>query len=136
MLGALRDDALGATDAGFLLRLSLPWIRSLPLWSLVDLDVAIDGDPEPWLRVAFGDRTIAPPALADESGWWFVQDRLVLRGERTLAPGAHEVNVGFGLMVPYLQAGPDGPLRLPFRFDRTLTLNETSAVPTVALDVA
>ena len=136
MLGALRDDALCATDAGFLLRLSLPWIRSLPLWSLVDLDVAIDGDPEPGLHIVLGDRTITPPALADEPGWWFVQDRLVLRGERTLAPGAQDVNVGFGLMVPYLQAGPDGPLRLPFHFNRTLTPHESPVVPTVALDVA
>lgn len=136
MLGALRDDALCSSGDGFALRLALPWIRSLPLWSLVDLVVAIDGDAEAGLRVELGDRTIEPAELADELGWWFVQDRLVLRGDRSITPGDHEVSVTFGLSVPYLQAGPDGPLRLPFRFARTLTLDDHSAEPTVALDVA
>ncbi|WP_194421255.1 hypothetical protein [Microbacterium abyssi] len=136
MLSALREDALGTTGDGFVLRLSLPWIRSLPLWSLTELEVTIDGCPEPRLRIEMGGRAIAPPDLADEPGWWFVQDRLVLRGDQTVLPGDHEVSVSFYLVVPYLQAGPDGPLRLPFRFDRTLSLNDPSALTTVALDVA
>ncbi|GEK87407.1 hypothetical protein [Microbacterium aerolatum] len=136
MLGALRDDALGSTDDGFVLRLSLPWIRSLPLWSVEGLHVTIDGRTERGLRILLGQRAIAPSDLADEPGWWFVQDRLLLRGEQALAPGDHEVGVVFDLVVPYLQAGPESPLRLPFRFGRTLSLNDSSAVPTVALDVA
>jgi hypothetical protein len=136
MLGALRNDALNTSGDGFVLRLSLPWIRSLPLWSVVDLEVTIDGRSEPELRIDLGGREIAPSTLADERGWWFVQDRLVVRGDDELAPGEHEVDVTFGLIVPYLQAGPDGPLRLPFRFHRTLSLDGPASVPTVALDVA
>lgn len=136
MLGALREDALSTSGDGFTLRLSLPWIRSLPLWSLVDLEATIDGHVESGLRFRLGSREIEPSALADESGWWFVQDRLVLRGVRALTAGEHEVGVAFGLIVPYLQGGPDRPLRLPFRFVRTLRLNNPATASTVALDAA
>ena len=44
-LTALRDDALRSTDDGFALLLGLPWIRSLPVASLADLAVSIDGEP-------------------------------------------------------------------------------------------
>lgn len=136
MLGALRDDALRSIEGGFLLRVSLPWIRSLPLWSLVDLTVQIDGQAEERVQVLLGERALDPSDLAAEHGWWFVQDRLRLRGKRALSPGDHEVGVGFALVVPYLQAGPEAPLRLPFRFDRRLTLNSGLAVPNVSRDVA
>lgn len=136
MLGALRNDALSTSGDGFTLRLSLPWIRSLPLWSLVDLEVTVDGRAESRLRIALAGHEIEPSALADEPGWWFVQDRLVVRGQLDLEPGDHEVGVAFVLIVPYLQAGPDGPLRLPFRFVRMLRLNSSATASTAALDVA
>ena len=42
-LSALRDDALTTADDGFALRLGLPWIRSLPLASLLEPEVTVDG---------------------------------------------------------------------------------------------
>lgn len=135
-LPALRADALSTTPDGFALRLSLPWIRSLPLSSLVDPHVEIDGEPSRSLVAQIGDRAVPVDALIHERGWWFVQDRVVLRGRRTLRPGPHEVAVSFGLIVPYLQSGPDGPLRLPFTASRTLVADATPAVATVSRDVA
>ncbi|WP_251452531.1 sugar phosphate isomerase/epimerase [Microbacterium sp. Marseille-Q6648] len=111
-LHALRDDALQSAPDGFTLRLGLPWIRSLPVSSLVDLEVTVDGEP------------VAEPRVeADAADWWFLQDRLDVRGDRPLAAGAHQVVVGFRLVVPYLQAGPGGPLALPFRIERDLVLD-------------
>ena len=56
-LAALRDDALSSTADGFALRLSLPWIRSLPLASLDAVEVVVDGE-----RVdRLGDRARRPP---------------------------------------------------------------------------
>ncbi len=52
--------------------------------------------------------------------WWFIQDRIVLTGP-AIDQGEHEITVSFTLEIPYLAAGPDGPLRLPFRETRTLT---------------
>ena len=57
-LTALRDDALRSADGGFVLRLGLPWIRSLPLASLADLTVAIDGEPAEGLTVQLDGRDI------------------------------------------------------------------------------
>lgn len=119
-LPALRDDALSATSDGFELRLGLPWIRSLPLSSLEELEVAVDGERIEPLQVVLGDRLVDPAAIAHESGWWFLQDRLILRADRMLQPGAHDVAASFRLRIPYLQAGPDGPLTLPFLVERTL----------------
>ncbi len=132
---ALRADALTSTEDGFEVRIGLPWIRSMPLSSVRDLAVTIDGEVVPDADVVLGGRRIAPEALADAAGWWFLQDRLVLAGARALSPGAHPVSVHFRLLVPYLQAGPGIPLILPFHLEARLVLDD-SAVPSVAQDVA
>ena len=67
-LTALRDDALSSTADGFALRLGLPWIRSLPLASLRDLSVSIDGEAIDPLTVELDGRLVDPGALADEAG--------------------------------------------------------------------
>ena len=135
-LSALRDDALTTTDDAFALRLGLPWIRSLPLASLLGPRVSIDGEPAESLAIDLGDRVIDASALVLEPGWWFIQDRVVLRGERRLDAGPHDIVVSFRLAVPYLQTGPDGPLTLPFRIERPLVPNAAASTPTVSRDVA
>jgi hypothetical protein len=135
-LAALRDDALSSTSDGFSLRLSLPWIRSLPLASLDSLEVVIDGDPVRPIGIALRERIVEPSALSEERAWWFLQDRLAILGGRILRPGAHEVSVTFSLMIPYLQAGPDGPLTLPFHIGRALVLDAPAPFVSVSRDVA
>jgi hypothetical protein len=134
---ALREDALTATPEGFELRLGLPWIRSMPLSSISGLAVEVDGVPmAPGdLAVVLGPRHLRPDALQAESGWWFVQDRLVLAGRRELSGGPHAVTVDFQLMVPYLQSRPGSPLVLPFHLEARLEL-DGQPVPSVSCDVA
>ena len=134
---ALREDALTATPAGFELRVGLPWIRSMPLSSVAGLAVEVDGVrvPPGELAVVLGARSVPADSLQAESGWWFVQDRLVLAGKRELRGGAHSVAVGFQLLVPYLQAGPGSPLLLPFRLEALLD-PDRAPVPSVSRDVA
>ncbi len=134
---ALREDALTATPEGFELRLGLPWIRSMPLSSIAGLTVAVDGVPlaPGELAVVLGSRRVQPGGLQAESGWWFVQDRLVLAGRRKLSGGHHGVAVDFQLMVPYLQARAGSPLVLPFRPEARLELDR-APVPSVSRDVA
>ncbi|MFS0795413.1 hypothetical protein [Microbacterium sp. 1P10AE] len=119
VLTALRDDALHTLPDGYALRLSLPWIRSLPLAGLVDPAVRIDGHSTP-ATVVLGDRRVDPADLETETLWWHLQDRVALHVTDAGSPGIHEVSVSFGLEVPYLEGGPDGPLRLPFFFTRAL----------------
>ena len=122
-LHILRDDALSVDADRFELRISLPWIRSLPVSSLQDLTVTIDGQP-----------TSARPRSTDPDAWWFLQDRVVVAGDRALGDGAHEVDVAFGLVIPYLAGGPDRPLALPFRERRDLRPGTRAA--SVSRDVA
>jgi hypothetical protein len=135
-LAALRDDALSSTTEGFEIRLSLPWIRSLPLASLDGIEVVVDSEPVDVIRIALADRLLDPVALLEEPAWWYMQDRVVLRGAGTLRPGAHDVAISFRLVIPYLQAGPDGPLALPFGIHRSLVLDAPASAPSVSRDVA
>ena len=134
---ALREDALTSTSRCFELRLGLPWIRSMPLSSVLDLKVEIDGVPVApgELAVLLGPRKVPADELQGEPGWWFVQDRLVLAGLRQLSGGTHHIAVDFQLLVPYLQARPGSPLVLPFHVEARLDLDHTP-VPSVSRDVA
>lgn len=131
-LPALRDDALRAVGDTTQVRLSLPWIRSLPLANLLDPIVHLDGvRHEP--SVVLGARRVPAAALSDEDGWWYLQDRVVLEIPDAVTPGIHAVSVSFRLEIPYLSAGPDAPLRLPFSATRELETGATAA--SVSLDV-
>jgi hypothetical protein len=136
MQSALREDALTTSQAGFAVRVGLPWIRSLPLACVRDPVVTIDGKAATDTRVAIGDRRLTSGELIHESTWWFAQDRLVLTADTQLEPGSHDVLVEFGLLIPYLMAGPGGgPLELPMRVAARLELDHPP-VPSVSLDVA
>ncbi len=127
-LPILQDDALTSTGEGFALKVCLPWIRSLPLTSVTGLRVVIDGRAGDSLRAAIDDRSVAIDALTAESGWWFLQDRLILHGGWMLRPGVHIVTLSFALVVPYLPGGPDGPLTIPFSVARSLDLRRGQTV--------
>jgi Domain of unknown function (DUF6379) len=137
LVAALREDALTATSSGFELRLGLPWIRSMPLSSVTDLRVSLDGQPvDPGdLKVLLADGAVDPADLVNKvDRWWYLQDRLVVTGPRLLGPGAHHATIDFHLLVPYLSAGPDTPLVLSHHLEADLDPNVTVS-PDVAGDV-
>lgn len=135
MLEALGADALVDDGDDSVLRVSLPWIRSLPLAAVRDVAVHIDGESVHALRARLGQRLVSLDDLALEAGWWFVQDRLALQLDRRLDAGIHTVRLAFRLAVPYLQVGPDGPLILPFLFERDVDVVARGAAAGVACDV-
>ncbi|THG31637.1 hypothetical protein [Naasia lichenicola] len=136
MQSALRDDALSIAGDQVVVRVGLPWIRSLPLACTSGFTVTVDGEPLTDLQIGLGDRVLEVEDLRDEDGWWYIQDRLALIGRRTLAPGAHTVEVAFMAMIPYLLAGPDGgALTLPLRVARVLETDH-AVVPSVSRAVA
>lgn len=122
-LAVLLDDALRSDDKGFSLRVSLPWIRSLPLASLQEIRVTIDGSSVPL------------PEFAPSPTWWFVQDRIVVNSEVRLQPGQHDVGVGFRLLIPNMGAGPNQPLILPFAAARRLELDAPLPAPRASRDL-
>lgn len=119
-LSPLRADALGSHGGHTVVRVSLPWIRSLPLASFVEPTVHLDGAGVEILGVLLGDRLVSASGLAREDGWWFAQDRVGLALASPASDDSREVTVEFGLRIPYLQAGPEGPLTLRFRDSRRL----------------
>jgi len=135
-LAILREDALTADGEGSALRLSLPWIRSLPLACLRGLRLEVDGSPVDDLRIRLADGDLAPQELEGVDRWWFVQDRIVLVGLRALNPGAHLLVVSFTLLIPYLPGGPDTPLTLPFREERACAVDVRLPRPDVSRDAA
>lgn len=136
MQSALRDDALTARDGKIVLRVGLPWIRSLPLACISDFAVQIDGQAIENLEIELGERRVRSDQLLDEDGWWYLQDRVVLVGDGPLQPGEHDVAVSFRVTIPYLLAGPGGgALQLPLSVARRLEVDHAT-VPSVSLDVA
>ena len=91
--------------------------------------MTIDGVRPTSITVVLGDRRVPPAELTEDDGWWFQQDRVTLAVPHELAPGTHDVAVEFGLRIPYLQVGPDGPLTLPFRAEQPLVLDAPHARP-------
>jgi hypothetical protein len=93
----------------------MPWYRALPLSSVCDLVLDIDGmaiDKESthWLINGVNYREDELPPLFQE--WWFVTDTAILSGTLTDEQIAkldrnveHEVHVGFGIYIPYINAG-------------------------------
>ncbi|GAA1981447.1 hypothetical protein [Microbacterium pumilum] len=135
-LPLLRDDSLITTPDGAAVRVSLPWIRSLPMTSLQDPSVTIDGVLAEDVAVLLDGRPVAPGELGEEDGWWFQQDRITLAWPHRVNLGTHDVAVEFGLRIPYLQVGPDGPLTLPFRAERSLVPDAPHVPAAVTRDAA
>ena len=75
--------------------------------------MTIDGGrPTGSLVAARRSADAAGRSWPSDDGWWFQQDRVTLvRGERALAPGAHDVAVSSACVIPYLQVGPGRPAR-------------------------
>jgi Domain of unknown function (DUF6379) len=103
----IADASLQSEGDAFAFLLRLPWYRSLPLSSLEELHVTIDGQsvPSEELRVSYGGMTYALsdlPPLYDE--WWYVADPAEVRVPKAggLPAGEHELDVTIAVRIPYI----------------------------------
>lgn len=124
----VRGNALRATGDGFALDIRSHWYRTLPVTSLVVLDLTVDGEkvPEDNMTIAVNGRSFTVPELADGyDEWWYVLDPIELRVRK---PGfdcgqPHQVEFGLGLAIPYILVGPPDakqPLLAASHTSRTL----------------
>jgi hypothetical protein len=93
----------------------MPWYRALPLSSVCDLVLDIDGmeidkASTRWLINGTNYRVDELPPLFTE--WWFVTDTAILSGTLTDEQVAkldlsdeHKIHVGLGIYIPYIDAG-------------------------------
>jgi hypothetical protein len=102
----IADGSLEADAKGFKFGLRMPWYRALPLSSLEDLEVSIDGQPisRDDLQLSLAGKTYALaelPPLHDE--WWYVADPIDVRAPgQALPAGDHELDVTIALRIPYI----------------------------------
>lgn len=84
----------------------MPWYRALPLCSVLNLRLAIDGTqlPPETLRFVVNGRAYTEDELAREwQQWWYVLDSARIRAVgASVKPGEHEVAAGMSLSIPYL----------------------------------
>jgi hypothetical protein len=108
----IEDGSLAADADGFSFGVRLNWYRSLPLSSVAQLDVEVDGTPIQPDAVTFitedgGAHQLE--ALADHpDDWWFLTDTARIRVEHPggLAPGEHQLAVTLGTRIPYVVMDP------------------------------
>jgi hypothetical protein len=129
----LRDDAAALREGMLEVRIGLPWIRSLPVSCLTDLEVRVNSRTVP-VRIRLGDDEWDPHSLGDDGRWWYLQDRIVLVMDAVPTDVAL-VQVSFRLLIPYLGT-PDGPLLLPFEAERELVVHDGPTELSVSRDVA
>jgi hypothetical protein len=96
-------------------KVHMPWYRALPLSSVCDLVLDINGhavDPQSihWYVNGVNYKADELPPLHDH--WWFVTDAAVLSGKLSDEAVAaldldaeHAVHVGLGIYIPYIDAG-------------------------------
>jgi hypothetical protein len=96
-------------------KVHMPWYRALPLSSVCDLVLEIDGyaiktETAHWLINGINYAATDLPPLHDQ--WWFVTDAAVLSGELSDEAVAsldleaeHAIHVGLGIYIPYIDAG-------------------------------
>ena len=111
----LGEDAVSAAGDGLGIAIRIPWYRSLPLTSVREIEVSVDGErvESSRLRLRVGERDYALAELADR--WdtvWFIQDPgIVTVPGVSRAVGAEvDVAVAIELSFPYIIIEGHGPL--------------------------
>lgn len=114
----LRPDSLEQRDGRLLLKVGLPWYRSLPWAGVADIRVSIDGREAP--VVAVDGRSLS--ALADREDYWHIQHRAEVLVDADAPDGRAEVELHVDLRIPG-PTKPDGsPMDFAFELTRQVTV--------------
>ena len=109
----LADDALEATSTGFNLKIRSHWYRSLPLSSLGNIQVKVNGKETPHTRmkIELDGATYGMDQLPElYKIWWFILDPAILHvvEDTSMKKGdSYKVEVEMGLLIPYVLTGMD-----------------------------
>jgi hypothetical protein len=109
----IQENSLRATDSGFELQVRFKWYRSLPLSCVEDLRLSLDGRPVDPASLRFGInghtyRLEELVGLVEEE--WFIIDpaHVIVEQPGLVNSGeAHQVDVAFGMRIPYIAIGPE-----------------------------
>ena len=121
-LDIIEENSFRATEAGFEIKVRLNWYRSLPLSSIVDAKLALDGKAisTEQIKFVYDNKEYKIDELPDQvDTYWFVQDSAVLRAEvkDKINPGEkHEITTVITLKKPYIPVGPGKFLTIPTNY--------------------
>ena len=109
----------------------MPWYRALPLSSVTDVSLEVDGVQVPTdsLRWTLQGRSYSLDELPPRHDqWWYVLDSVTVDGELPdLDPETpHEVHATVGLYIPYIVVG-NGTLKIVEHDRKTMHLEEAGA---------
>jgi len=122
----IKAESLLASDDGYAVLIRIPWYRSLPLASLVELEIELDGVPADTaaatITIDGRDHTLASLAQTWEE-FWFIQDwaRVAIRANPVAKGERHELRVRAAFSIPYIIVGPRTPLLNAVEETATLT---------------
>lgn len=108
----IEDNSLRVLPDGFEALVDLAWYRSLPLSSVVKIDLELDGQPVDTSKISFGvnDHVYSLDDLRNHyEEFWFVQDgaRLIVNQPKKVAVGeTHSIWAEITLRYPYIPVGP------------------------------
>jgi hypothetical protein len=108
----IEDNSLRATQDGYQVEIRLEWYRTLPLSSVEQVQLMLDGQPVPPEAIRFGIngheyRLDELPGRADED--WFVLDPALLRVHdpgKVAGGESHTLEAEVAFRVPYIPIGP------------------------------
>jgi hypothetical protein len=124
--GSLRRLVLNDATVGFTLDVGLNYYRGMPLSSVEEFEITVDGEavPEDLVLVEFNEKLFMPHqlALAWTEFWGIKRDLHVKVYNGGLSDGQHEVAVRLILRNVYMQFGPKAYGMIDSSATRTLTL--------------
>ncbi|HWI30752.1 MAG TPA: DUF6379 domain-containing protein [Microbacterium sp.] len=128
----IENDTLRVRDTTVAIDVRMPWYRALPLSSIAEASLSIDGsvvDPDTVTWTVNGvTRPLAELAeLWDEN--WYVLDSATIAGTlpADIEPGrevTRQVDVALSLYIPYLPNAAHGVLRIREQDTKSMTLKE------------
>lgn len=125
------EDSLVADATGYAIRARLPWYRGLPLSSLVELRLAVDGLVVGQDALTIETDGVQRPLGDAAQAWnesWYVLDDLVVRasGVPLAELDLHEVDLTISLRIPYLPVNGE-PLTITEHYATTMAATVPAA---------
>lgn len=105
----------------------MPWYRALPMSSVEDMEIRIDGHDVDSASInwTIEGKTYSRSELAESwQDWWFPTDTAYMTGDlpKGFAPATEaEVTIRLGLYIPYINAGA-GILKIVEKDTKTLSI--------------
>lgn len=125
------DNSLVADESGYSIRARMPWYRGLPISSIMDLAIAVDGQIAAPRAITIETdgvkRTLSEAAQVWDQSWYVLDDLIIhVAGVHVEIRDGHKVDLTLGLRIPYLPLNGQ-PVTVTERYSKTMPAKEPAA---------